>query len=132
MLTNIVFTFSPIAFSIGNLEIRWYGLLFALGLFMAGWYVWVQFRRNGIPQRVFEELFIYVFIGIFVGARIGHCLFYEPIYYFNNPHEILLPISIYSDGDWEFTGYHGLASHGAGIGLIITLLIYGWKRLASK
>lgn len=131
MLNNIVFTLSPVAFNIGSIEIRWYGLLFATGLFMAGWYVWGQFKQKGISQRVFENLFIYVFIGIFVGARLGHCLFYETEYYLSNPLEIFLPITIYPDGEWEFIGYHGLASHGAGVGLIIALLIYGWQHSIS-
>jgi len=52
-------------------------------------------------------------IGTVVGARLGHCLFYEPSYYLSHPVEILKV--------WE----GGLASHGAAIGIIITILIFG-------
>ena len=131
MLGATLFNLSPVAFTMAGLEIRWYGLFFALGLFMAGWYVWVQFKRQGVPQGVFEELFIYVFIGIFVGARLGHCLFYETAYYMEHPLEMLLPINFLPNGEWEFIGYQGMASHGGGVGLIVTLLIYGWRKSIS-
>mgnify|MGYP001628475664 FL=1 len=56
--------------------------------------------------------------------RQGHCLFYEPDYYLSHPLEIVLPVHFYPDGDWKFTGYAGLASHGGTLGLIIALAIF--------
>jgi len=66
-------------------------------------------------------------LGIFLGARLGHCLFYEPSYFFNHPLEIILPIQPLIGGGYKFIGYQGLASHGGSIGLIIALILYSKK-----
>ena len=80
-----------------------------------------------IPDEYLDKLAIYGIIGIFVGARLGHCLFYEPAYYFAHPLEIILPIQPQPGGGYKFSGYQGLASHGGALGLIIALIIYSKK-----
>ena len=117
----------PITPEIGELfgiTFRWYGILFALGLFFGGWVVYNFFKKNGYTQNQYESLLIYLFLGIFLGARLAHCIFYEPSYYLAHPLELLLPITELPDGSFEFSGYHGLASHGGGVGLIIALWLY--------
>lgn len=106
-----------------GITFRWYGILFALGLFFGGWLVYNLFKKSGYTQNQYESLLIYLFVGIFLGARLTHCLFYEPTYYLANPLEILLPIKIVS-GSFVFTGFQGLASHGGGAGLAIALWLY--------
>ena len=81
-----------IAFSIGSLEVRWYSLLWAVGLAAAYAIVFRLYRRQGIPQEKFDPLFFYCFIGILAGARLGHCLFYEPGYFLTHPVEMFLPV----------------------------------------
>jgi prolipoprotein diacylglyceryltransferase len=54
-------------------------------------------------------------VGTIAGARIGHCLFYEPSYYFSHPLEILMI--------W----HGGLASHGAAIGILIAIWLFARK-----
>ncbi len=54
----------------------------------------------------------------------GHCLFYDPGYYLSHFWEMILPIKFMPDGNWKFTGYEGLASHGGTLGLIIALWLY--------
>ena len=66
----------------------------------------------------------YCFFGILIGARLGHCLFYDPGYYLSHFWEMILPIKFMPDGNWKFTGYEGLASHGGTLGLIIALWLY--------
>lgn len=107
-----------------GITFRWYGILFAIGLFFGGWYTYNRCKRIGYTQSQFESLLIYLFVGIFIGARLAHCLFYEPVYYLSHPLEILLPITIYPDGRWVFSGYHGLASHGGGAGVAIAVWIF--------
>ena len=68
----------------------------------------------------------YIFVGAFAGARLGHCLFYEPAYYFENPLEILLPIK-QVDGSFEFIGFQGLASHGGVIGVMLAIILYAFR-----
>lgn len=115
------------ALHLGPLTLRYYSLLWVLGL--AGAYYIVQrlYRQQHIPQEKFDPLFIYCFLGILIGARLGHCLLYEPGYFLSHPIEMLLPIRQDALGGWHFTGYAGLASHGGTLGLIIALYLYTRK-----
>lgn len=113
--------------SIGDFTLLWYGVLFATGLVLAGWYVWCRFKEFGIEQRYFENLVVWAFLGIFLGARLGHCLFYEAEYYLSHPVEMFLPVSVDEMGVFRFTGYHGLASHGAVVGLMLALVLFRWR-----
>jgi phosphatidylglycerol---prolipoprotein diacylglyceryl transferase len=112
MLFAIPWNVSPELFSIGPLHIRWYGLLFAMA-FLSSFFVssWM-FKREGKSEEDLNKLFLYILAAVVVGARLGHCLFYDPKYYFANPIEILKV--------WE----GGLASHGAAFGILLALILY--------
>ena len=112
----------PPDINIFGLHIHLYGLFFALGLLFGGLVVMQKMQKLNAPQ----SYFIYAFIGVFVGARLFHCIFYEPDYYFSHPLEMLLPISFQS-GKLQFVGYQGLASHGGTLGLMIALWFYARK-----
>ena len=127
VLNFIVWAPEPEIFSVGNFTLLWYGVLFAMGLVLAGWYVWNRFKEFGIEQRHFENLIIWAFFGIFLGARLGHCLFYEPEYFLSRPIEMFLPVAVDEMGNYYFNGYHGLASHGAVTGLMLALLLFKWR-----
>lgn len=117
---------NPIFFHIGGFGIRYYGLLWAVGIFLAYYIVHWEFRNQKISEKTFEPLFFYCFFGILIGARLGHCFFYEPERFLTSMNgiiEMILPIEIYPNG-WKFTGYMGLASHGGTIGLMIALWMY--------
>ena len=114
-------------FSIGAFSMRWYSLMWLIGLAMAYLMVRWLYKKQGIANEKFEPLFIYCFMGILVGARLGHCIFYQPDYFLTSWKgvvEMLLPIKIDATGGWHMIGYQGLASHGGTLGLIITLLLY--------
>ena len=111
-------------FSILGIPLRYYGLLWGLGLLIAGYVIYRVYKDRLIEQSRFEPLLIYAFLGILIGARLGHCLFYDFDYYRHNILEMLLPIEIFPEGGWKFAGYAGLASHGGTIGLIIALWLY--------
>lgn len=113
-----------VAFSLGPLEVRWYSLLWCIGLALAYYIVYRLYRHQQIPEEKFDPLFLYCFVGILVGARLGHCLLYEPEYFLGHPMEMLLPIRFDAAGNWHFTGYAGLASHGGTAGLILALWCY--------
>lgn len=115
---------NPEFFNIFGISVRYYGLLWAVGIFFAYLIVRYQYRDKGISEKKFDPLFFYCFFGILIGSRLGHCLFYEPAYYLANPLEIFLPIKFLPGGGWKFTGYAGLASHGGTLGLIIALWLY--------
>jgi len=129
MIESLLFiTWNPSleAFSFGPFSIRWYSLMWLIGLALAYLMVRWLYKKQGIPYEKFEPLFIYCFMGILIGARLGHCIFYQPDYFLTSWKgfvEMLLPIKITADG-WHMTGYQGLASHGGTFGLIIALLLY--------
>ena len=108
----------------GSLPIRYYGLLWVVGIALAYVIVHRQYRDRKIDEKPFEPLFFYCFFGILIGARLGHCLFYQPDYYLNHFWEMILPVKFLPDGGWKWTGYEGLASHGGTLGLIIALWMY--------
>lgn len=106
----------PNIVSIGPLTVRWYGLLFALS-FVIGYqiFVWI-YKREKRSEKELSDLIWYMIIGTVVGARLGHCLFYNPSFYFQNPLEIIAV--------W----HGGLASHGAAIGILLALYLYVKRR----
>lgn len=108
----------------GHLPIRYYGLLWVVGIALAYIVVRRQYRDRKIGDDKFEPLFFYCFFGILIGARLGHCLFYQPDYYLHHFWEMILPVKFLPDGGWKWTGYEGLASHGGTLGLIIALWLY--------
>lgn len=108
----------------GHLPIRYYGLLWVVGIALAYIVVRHQYRDRKIGDDKFEPLFFYCFFGILIGARLGHCLFYQPDYYLHHFWEMILPVKFLPGGGWKWTGYEGLASHGGTIGLIISLWLY--------
>ena len=112
MLTEfITWTANPALYD-GFIEIRWYGLFFAIG-FIVGYNMMERmFRHEQVNLKWLDSLFIYVIIATVLGARLGHCLFYAWDYYSQHPLEILKV--------WE----GGLASHGGAIGIIIAIWLY--------
>lgn len=110
-----------------GLPVRYYSLMWVIGLLAAYLIVKKLYKDRGIKQEVFEPLFIYCFIGILAGARLGHCIFYEPDYYLTSGKhiiEMLLPIRFLPGGGFKMVGYSGLASHGGTIGIFIGMLLY--------
>ena len=110
-----------------GLPIRFYSLMWVIGLVTAYLIVKKIYKDRGIKQEVFEPLFLYCFLGILIGARLGHCLFYEPDYYLSSGKhfiEMLLPIHFMPKGGVKLVGYSGLASHGGTIGIIIGMILY--------
>lgn len=100
---------------IGGLTVRWYGLLFAASFFFGYLIVQNIFKKEGIKQELLDKLTIYMALGVIIGARLGHCFFYQPGYYLENPWEIIQV--------WK----GGLASHGAAIGILLALYMFARK-----
>ncbi len=129
-MTPIHWNPDPEIFSLFGISVRYYGLLWVIGIALAYLVVRYQYRDKKIGDDKFEPLFFYCFFGIFIGARLGHCFFYAPGDYltsFEGWVEMLLPIKLLPGGGWKFIGYQGLASHGGTLGLIIALWLYSRK-----
>ena len=113
----------PVIFNIGSFGLRWYSLGFLLA-FLLGYYIMNKmFLHEKVESKYLESLIIYMFVAVLVGARLGHCLFYEPNYFLTSDHwlEIFLPFNMKTG---QFTGYQGLASHGAAIAILIAIWLF--------
>lgn len=109
---------------IGSFAVRYYSLMFVIAFILGLQIMKKIFNREGVNIEKLDSLFIYTVIATLLGARIGHFLFYDTAFLFSNPLEVLLPVKF---NPFQFTGYQGLASHGAAIGIIIAMYFYSKK-----
>ena len=117
ILNYIIWDVDPDVFIVPvlNHPIRWYGLSWAVGFLVSQQIISYIYKREGRTDKEVDTLTIYMIIASMVGARLGHVLFYDPVYYFNEPLRIL--------AIWE----GGLASHGGAIGILIALYFFARK-----
>ncbi len=114
---------------LGFFVIRFYSLMFVIA-FGLGWYIMKNiFERENESLENLDSLFIWIVLSTLIGARLGHVLFYDWEYYRNNLLEIFLPFRF--TPNFEFTGYQGLASHGAAISIIIAMYYFS-KTILNK
>lgn len=124
--TKIDWAPSETLFKIGSFGVHYYSLMFVLA-FGLGYYLMKKiFEQEKIPLQNLESLFVYMVVSILLGARLGDVFFYSWDYYQDHLIEILLPIRDTGSG-YTFTGFRGLASHGAVIGSLIGLYLYKRK-----
>lgn len=108
---------SPVAFTVGNKAVYWYGIILATGFLLAVIYAVWRVRDFGLVEdNIYDGVLIVAPVSI-ICARIYYCLFYWEVYADN-------PIScLYI---WE----GGLAIYGAVIGAVLmTFLFTKWKKL---
>ena len=104
------------------IQIRYYSLMFVIA-FSLGFYITKKiFLAENKPLEKLDTLVIYVAIATLLGARLGHVFFYDWDYFKLHPLEIILPFRF--SPSFEVTGFAGLASHGAAVGIIIAMLLY--------
>ncbi len=135
LLNFITWDVNPEIFSLGSIHVRWYGLLWAIGIWLALVVVQKLFKNEKLPDTWVDKLFMYTVIGTIVGARLGHCFFYEwkPL---DEPVSILgITFSYgnhYLSHPWEllYIWRGGLASHGGAIGILISTYLY--NKFVSK
>lgn len=112
-------------FQIGVLQIKYYNMLWILA-FVVGWYIMKRiFNNENKSLEKLDSLFLYAVVSIMLGARLGHVLFYQSELFTDDPLSILLPIQTVPE--FKFSGFAGLASHGAAIGGIIGLWLFSRK-----
>lgn len=125
---NIVWNPSE-GIDLGFFVIRFYSLMFVIA-FGLGWYIMKNiFERENESLEKLDSLFIWIVLSTLIGARLGHVLFYDWEYYRNHLLEIFLPFRF--TPNFEFTGYQGLASHGAAISIIIAMYYFS-KNILKK
>lgn len=116
-------------FDLGFIMIRYYSLTW-IAAFLCGWYLMKPiFIREKESIEKLDSLFIYVVLSTMLGARIGHVIFYQPELFTSDPLSIFLPIK--TKPTLQFTGFSGLASHGAAIAIVLTM-IYFCKKIMKR
>ena len=131
VLLKIDWAPSETLFKIGSFGIHYYSLMFVIA-FGLGYYIMKKiFENEKIPIEHLESLFVYMVVSILLGARLGDVFFYSWDYYQDHLLEILLPIKETPDG-YSFTGFRGLASHGAVIGVLTGIYLYKRKFKEKK
>jgi phosphatidylglycerol---prolipoprotein diacylglyceryl transferase len=113
----------PVAFSVGPLSIKWYGLAYVAGL-LGGWFyarrlvsnaaLWGDRKRPTVDD--LDDLLVWVALGIVVGGRMGHVLFYDLERYLEEPLTIL--------ATWQ----GGMSFHGGLIGAALSLWLFARRR----
>lgn len=119
MLLSITWDADPEIFRLGNFAIRWYSFFFALSFFMAYIIMHWIFTKENVSVKIMDQLTTYMILGPVIGARLGHVLFYQPALYLAHP------LNIFKI--WQ----GGLSSHGAGLGIIVALIIFSKQRKMS-
>ncbi|HBN73677.1 MAG TPA: prolipoprotein diacylglyceryl transferase [Sutterella sp.] len=109
--------FDPVAFSIGPLSVRWYGLAYLAGF--AFFWLFGRYRAReawrGISIEGLEDLLFFGMLGVIVGGRLGFCFFYQPQWFAEHPADILKV--------WQ----GGMSAHGGIIGVIVAMAFYSVK-----
>lgn len=113
--------FDPVAFSLGPLQVHWYGLMYLVGFLL----FWLLGRNRALepwrgmtPEEV-EDLLFYGVFGVVLGGRLGFCLFYQSEWYFAHPLDI-------------FKVWHGgMSAHGGMIGVVAAMFLFARAKKKS-
>ena len=124
---HIPYHLDPIIFSVGNLSVGWYSLMYLIGLGVVYLLLkyrikkkeWIIKNKTKIKEDFLGDLLIWVFIGLVIGGRIGYVLFYNLAYYWSHPLAIISPFSPLTH---QFIGIYGMSYHGGLIGGLLA----GW------
>ncbi len=110
--------------------VHYYSMMWMVA-FILGWFIMKKIYKNeNQSDEKLDSLFIYSVLGIMIGARLGHVIFYQPELFKDDFFSIFLPFKF--KGGFAFTGFRGLASHGAAIGMIISMYLYNKKILKKS
>ena len=113
---------NEILFDLHFIQIRYYSLMYVIA-FVLGFYIMkkIFLKENKSLERL-DSLVIYVGLAMLIGARLGHCFFYDWDYFKDNLLEIILPFKF--SPEFKLVGFSGLASHGAAVGIIISMILF--------
>lgn len=126
MIHPLYFVWNPSeGIQIGSFTVRFYSLMFVVA-FSLGFYIMKKiFEREKEPIEKLDNMFVWMVISVLLGARLGHVLFYQPELFKEDFFSIFLPFRF--NPSFEFTGFQGLASHGAAISVIIFMYFFSKK-----
>jgi phosphatidylglycerol---prolipoprotein diacylglyceryl transferase len=113
----------PVAFSLGPVDIHWYGLMYvvAFALFLMLGRVRIRqphIAAQGWKNEDLDDMLFYGMLGVVIGGRLGEVLFYQPAHFFANPLEIFKI--------WQ----GGMSFHGGFLGVLVAMAL--WSRKARR
>ena len=131
LATLLYFTWDPSkGIEIGTFTLHYYSLMFVLA-FGIGYYLFVKmFKIDHESEKSLDTIFTWTLIGTILGARLGHVIFYQPELFKQDFWSVFLPIQTVPE--FKFTGFSGLASHGAAIVLVVSTIIIAIKVLKKN
>jgi phosphatidylglycerol:prolipoprotein diacylglycerol transferase len=114
-LTMIVINVDPVAFRIGPLAVRWYGLMYFIGITVGLLVAWPYGRSKGFTQGQLEKVVYWAIPAGLIGAR---------LYYV-----IQQPLGPYISEPWRILAFWegGMAFFGAIFAVAIVMLVAGWR-----
>ncbi len=118
MFASIAFpVIDPVAIAIGPIAIRWYALAYIAGLVLGWRYCVMLCKRDPkmLDPSLFDDLLMYATLGVVLGGRLGYVLFYNPLYFLDNPLEALMI--------WR----GGMSFHGGFLGVIVAIVLFARK-----
>ncbi|WP_026315594.1 prolipoprotein diacylglyceryl transferase [Riemerella columbina] len=115
----------PKGIDLGFFTLHFYSLMFVIAFSLGYLLMKKMFELDGVDEKYLEPLLTWTIVGTIFGARLGHVIFYQPELFKEDFWSVFLPIR--TKPQLEFTGFSGLASHGATIALIFTTLYYSYK-----
>ncbi len=109
--------FDPVAFSVGPLSVRWYGLMYLVAFVQFIWLgrLRIRSRPSILSVEQLDDLLFYGMLGVIVGGRLGQVLFYEPAYFLEHPLEIVAV--------WK----GGMSFHGGFLGVLVAMALWARK-----
>ena len=134
LISQIKWSPSDTLFQIGSFSIYIYSLMFVIAFMLGYQLVKSFFIKEKVDHKYLDPMLLYMVLFTFLGARLGEVFFYNWGYFQNHLIEILLPIQESSNSSilglidgYQFSGFRGLASHGAAIGITIGLILFQRK-----
>ena len=114
-----------VGIDLGFFVIHYYSLMFVVA-FSLGYYLMKKiYISEGESMEHLESVFMYSVIATLLGARLGHVIFYQPELFRQDFFSVFLPVRF--NPEFKFTGFQGLASHGAAIAFVIAMYLYSKK-----
>jgi phosphatidylglycerol---prolipoprotein diacylglyceryl transferase len=116
-VTHLFIDINPIAFSLGPVQVHWYGIMYLIG-FAAAWWLGQHRRAAGrlpVTAEQFSDLAFYAMLGVILGGRIGYMVFYDTSELVHHPASLFRV--------WE----GGMSFHGGFLGVIVATIAFSLR-----
>jgi phosphatidylglycerol:prolipoprotein diacylglycerol transferase len=118
---------NPMIFSIGPIQVRWYGILYLAAFVLVYFLAVYRIKSEKLPysKETIRDLLIWTILGSLIGGRVGYILFYNFRYFWANPLKTFFPFD--TSSGFTYTGIGGLSYHGSVIGILLVSVLFGYR-----